>query len=319
MKSSGALLEFFEGGMDGSLELLRNLVELESGSLEKPSLDRLAGFLAGEFESRGAWVSLIPVAGRGNIVKAEWRSREAVKPVLVLGHMDTVWPAGTILKRPFRIAGGRAYGPGVFDMKCGLLISLLACEAFRQGKIDPGGNVVFLFTSDEEIGSESGVACLRDTAAGCRAVLCLEPPLPGGAAKTFRKGVGEVSITVQGVPAHAGLDHEKGANAIVELANQLLRLQALTDYDRGLTISVGKVRGGSATNVVPAEAEAEIDFRVASLSDAEWVGDSWSRCNYSIRGARSGSGGDSAAPRWSARRPWWSCIERRAASRRSSG
>ncbi len=291
MRNPGTLLEFFEGSLDESVSLLKELVELESGSLEKCSIDRLADFLAGELHARGAQAAIIPVAERGNIVKAEWKSGRAGKPVLVLGHMDTVWPGGTILKRPFQVTGGRAYGPGVFDMKGGLLLGALACEAFRQGMVDPGRDVVFLFTSDEEIGTEAGLPYLREAAAGCCAVLCLEPPLPGGGAKTFRKGVGELTVTVEGVPAHAGLDHEKGANAIVELARQLVRIQALTDYDRGLTISVGKIRGGSASNVVPAEAEAEIDFRVASLSDADWVKEQMrllrlfdSRCTIRVRG-----------------------------------
>ena len=129
--------------------------------------------------------------------------------------------------------------------------------------------MIFLFTADEEIGTETGLSRLKLVATSCRAVLCLEPPLPGGKVKTFRKGVGEFRIRVTGVAAHAGADHEKGANAILELSKLVLQLQALTDYQRGVTVNVGKIRGGSAVNVVPAEAEAEVDFRVSTVSDGD--------------------------------------------------
>jgi len=188
-----------------------------------------------------------------------------------LGHLDTVWPCATFAARPFRLDLGRAFGSGVFDMTGGLLVCILACQAFREKKIDPGKDVVFFFTSDEEIGTESGFAHLKSEAPACRAVLCLEPPLPGGKAKTFRKGVGEYRLLVEGVAAHAGVDHEKGANAIVELSRLVIQVQALTDYARGITLNVGKIGGGSATNVVPARAEANVDFRVATHEDSRWL------------------------------------------------
>jgi glutamate carboxypeptidase len=269
MSDPRALIAFFETGLEDAVALLGRMVGFESGSEDKNDVDRLGEFLAGEFRLRGAEPTIIPVATRGNILKVEWKTGSAVPPVLVLGHLDTVWPAGTIRERPFRVTGDRAFGPGIFDMKSGILLCLLACEALRHdAKV--GSDVVFLFTSDEEIGTEAGLPILQSEAQSCGAVLCLEPPLLGGNAKTFRKGVGDITIRVEGRASHAGLDHEKGANAIVELARHLMELQGHTDYDRGLTVSVGKIRGGSAVNVVPAEAEAAIDFRFATLADGEW-------------------------------------------------
>lgn len=156
-------------------------------------------------------------------------------------------------------------------MKSGILVCLLICEALQERRVQLNRDLIFFCSPDEEIGSEAALPHLREAAGACRAVLCLEPPLPGGKAKTFRKGVGEFRIRVQGVPAHAGVDHEKGANAILELSLLVGKLHAYTDYVRGVTINVGTIGGGTATNVVPAEAAATVDFRVSSAADGEWL------------------------------------------------
>jgi glutamate carboxypeptidase len=271
MSEPDGLLSMFQRGLEDDLELLRRMVELESCSDDKPGIDRLVDFVSGEFQARGAGCSVFQVPSRGNILKAVWKSGSAAKPVMLLGHLDTVWPAGTLRERPFRVEGGRAYGPGIFDMKASILLCLLVCEALARENAPPPADVVFFFTSDEETGTETGLPFLQAEAVKCAAVFCLEPPLPGGRAKTSRKGVGDFSIEVRGIPAHAGLDHEKGANAIVELARHLIQLQALTDYDTGTTVSVGTIRGGTASNVVPARAEASVDFRAATVADARRV------------------------------------------------
>ncbi len=262
---------YFEALLPESLALLKQIVELESHSLDKQGIDELAQFLAREFEARGASARILGHPERGNLLQCSWNTGTGAKPVLVLGHLDTVWPRGTVNARPFRLEQGKAYGPGVFDMKSGILLSLLACEALRRGKVKSLRKVVFLFTSDEELGTEAGRAHLEEAARDCCAVLCLEPPLPGGKAKTFRKGVGTFHVKVAGIAAHAGVDHDKGANAIVELCRLLIRLQALTDYRRGITVSAGIIRGGTASNVVPDHAEAEVDFRVMTAADGRWV------------------------------------------------
>jgi glutamate carboxypeptidase len=186
---------------------------------------------------------------------------------------------------------GKAFGPGVFDMKCGLLLCLMICQAFHTAKVDPGKTVIFFFTSDEEVGTTVGLPLLKPVAESCRAVLCLEPPLPGGKVKTFRRGVGDFRLRVTGVAAHAGVDHEKGASAILELSKMVLHLEAMTNYARGITINVGKFTGGTISNVVPAFAEAEVDLRFSSAADARALEQSFrslrpsdSRCILEIDG-----------------------------------
>jgi glutamate carboxypeptidase len=262
-----SLLDYFRSQQESGIALLKELVELESHSLDKAGVDRLADFLGSRFRDLGADVSLLRQESRGNVLKALWKSGRPGKPILLLGHMDTVWPAGTTGERPFRLEGGKAYGPGVFDMKGGLLVSLLVCRAMCDRLLEPAVDVAFFFSSDEEIGTEASLPCLRIEAQACRAVLCLEPPLPGGKAKTFRKGVGVFKMRVEGVAAHAGVDHQKGANAIIELARQAVQIQNLTDYARGITVNVGTFRGGAASNVVPPLAQADIDFRFSTRSD----------------------------------------------------
>lgn len=269
MSTPAQLLDFFQSRLNESLDTLRQLVEMESHSHDKPGIDALAEFLAAEFSSLGAEVEIFPDRARGNALKAHWRTDTGRKPLLLLGHLDTVWPRGTALMRPFRVEGGSAFGPGVFDMKSGILLSLLACRALNEEIVKPGSDVIFLFTADEEIGTETGRPHLTASAPGCGAVLCLEPPLPGGRAKTFRKGVGTWRLRVRGVSAHAGVDHAKGANAIVELSRQLIRVQEMTDYSRGVTVSVGRFQGGTASNVVPDDAEAIVDFRVSAIADGQ--------------------------------------------------
>jgi len=269
MSTPAQLLDFFQSRFDESLDTLRQLVEMESHSHDKPGIDALVEFLAAEFSSLGAEVERLPHATCGNALKAQWKTGTALKPLLLLGHLDTVWPRGTASARPFRVEGGRAFGPGVFDMKSGILLSLLACRALNEKIVKPGKDLIFLFTADEEIGTETGRPHLKMIALACGAVLCLEPPLPGGRAKTFRKGVGTWTLCVRGVSAHAGVDHPKGANAIVELSRHLIRIQEMTDYSRGITVSIGRVQGGTASNVVPDEAEAIVDFRVSTIADGQ--------------------------------------------------
>jgi glutamate carboxypeptidase len=262
-------LGYFESLLPESISRLRGLVEMESCSDDKDAVDLLAAHLAGSFEAEGCKAEILHCPSRGNTLRASWRTgeRRDARPFLLLGHLDTVWPAGTILERPFRVTNGRAVGPGVYDMKVGIVLSLLVGRALKEGKVHPGRDVMFLFTGDEEVGTHEGLPYLRDTARECAAVLCLEPPLAGGRAKTFRKGVGSFRLRVTGKSAHAGVEPEKGANAIVELSRQIVRLETMNDRDRGTTVSTGTVRGGTASNVVPAEAEAEVDVRVTSAQE----------------------------------------------------
>jgi glutamate carboxypeptidase len=247
---------------------LARFVRAESPSTDKPALDRLARMVATEWRRRGASVRLLRQAVAGDQVRVEWRpaASRGKAPVLLLGHLDTVYDLGTLEKTPFRIRGGRALGPGTFDMKSGLVIALFAVEALRALKLRPRRPIVGLWTSDEEIGSRSSRAIIEREARASCAALVLEPA--GGARgdlKTARKGVGEVTLEVTGRSAHAGLDPQSGVNAVLELSLQLARLQRLNRPARGVTVSAGVIQGGTRSNVVPDRATALVDLRAPTL------------------------------------------------------
>jgi glutamate carboxypeptidase len=185
----------------------------------------------------------------------------------LLGHLDTVWPLGTLKDMPFRVEGGRVWGPGVLDMKAGVAMALTAIAILKeQQKL--GRPVVLLLNSDEEVGSDVSRPLTEKLARQCAAVFVLEPAQGlAGAYKTARKGVGNYSIRVQGVASHSGVDFERGHSAIVELARQIERITQFTELDRGITVNVGTVQGGTRSNVVAAEARAEVDVRIARARD----------------------------------------------------
>jgi len=191
--------------------------------------------------------------------------------ILVLGHSDTVWPLGTLAKMPFRRHAGCLWGPGVFDMKAGLAIFIMAMRALRDLNIAVPHKVVLQVNSDEEIGSPSSRALTEEIARKSSAVLVLEPAGPGGKLKTSRKGVGDYTVTVRGVSAHAGLDFDKGASAITEIARQIGRIEKFTRLERGITVSPGVIRGGTRSNVVAPECTLEIDVRAPRAADARWI------------------------------------------------
>jgi glutamate carboxypeptidase len=262
------MLGYCQGELGGMLEFLRRSVEIESPSNWKPGLDRLAHFLAGEFRQRGGKVQLMEHPAAGSAVLAEfWVSKRKQKPILLLGHLDTVWELGTLAQMPFRVRGGRAFGPGILDMKSGIVIGLWAIRALQALGISPAGPIHFFLNSDEEVSSIAFRKEILAAARRARAVLVLEPAAAGGALKTARKGVGEFKITVHGRSAHAGVSPVAGVNAIMELARQLFTIQAMARLRQGLTINVGRIEGGSRPNVVPERATAWIDVRIPRLRD----------------------------------------------------
>jgi glutamate carboxypeptidase len=247
------------------LRLLGDLVRLESPSRDTEALNALAHLLADRLGRAGALVEIIANQAGGDHVLARLPGTEARRPALVLGHFDTVWPRGTLSRLPFRMdADGRAFGPGIFDMKAGLVLILVVIEALARSRVELPRPIWVLLTSDEEIGSPTARAHIERLAADCAYVLVLEPPLSDGSLKTERKGVGRYWIEAEGRAAHAGAAPEEGRSAIVELAHQILHLQEVQDPAAGTTINVGVIDGGTTANVVPARAAAEIDVRVAS-------------------------------------------------------
>jgi glutamate carboxypeptidase len=263
------LLAHCERELPWLLERIETLVRIESPTTDKAAADRCADAIAGQLAGLGGRVQRLPRATAGDHLLARFGHGE--RQVLVLGHFDTVWDVGTLAARPVRYADGRLFGPGVFDMKAGIGIAMLAIRALAESPGGLPGRVALLLTSDEETGSATSRAVIEDEARQSAAALVLEPSLPGGALKTSRKGCGEFVMRVEGVPAHAGIEPEKGANAIHELARQILALQSIENPARGTTLNVDIIRGGSRTNVVAAEAEAVVDVRVAEMAEARRV------------------------------------------------
>ena len=251
--------------------LLKQLVEAESPSTDKAAVDRIGMIIADEARRLGAEVQTVPIKEAGDQIIARFAPSKAEEEntsgILLLCHRDTVFPLGTLEKMPFREADDKIFGPGVLDMKAGIVISLAAIEKLQNtgGLIHP---VTLLCTSDEETGSSTSESIIKELAQFSELVLVMEPALPDGSLKTWRKGVGEFLIKVKGRAAHAGGAHEEGRNAIEEMAHQVLTIQSLTNYGWQTTLNVGVLHGGTVSNVVPEEAVAEVDVRV--MKPGEW-------------------------------------------------
>jgi glutamate carboxypeptidase len=254
------------------LQFIRRLVESESPSTDKAAVDLCVGLTASHAKTVGGRVKLHRQHEFGNVLEARFgprtqsnRKTPTAPPILLLGHLDTVWPVGTLRSMPCRIAEGRLAGPGVLDMKAGVAMALSAIEMLAEASLLQR-EIILLLNPDEEVGSPVSRPITEHLAAQCAAVFVLEPA-QGLAYKTARKGTGNWRIDVAGVAAHAGLDFEKGASALRELARLIETVSGFTDLKRGLTVSIGTAGGGSATNVVPAHAWAEVDVRIVRKAD----------------------------------------------------
>jgi glutamate carboxypeptidase len=250
------------------LRRIRALVEIESPSDDKAAVDRCVEAVAEMAGGAGARAKRHRQRAVGDVLEVRWPGTRGQEPVMLLGHLDTVWPMGTLRTMPFRIGKGRAWGPGVLDMKAGVAMGLTAAEYLRE----TGGlrrPVLLLLSSDEEVGSAASRAMIEKLARECAAVFVLEPAQGlAGAYKTARKGVGNYTVRVKGVASHAGVDFARGHSAVHELAWQIEKIRGFTELERGLTVNAGVIRGGTRTNVVAAEAEAEVDVRIALAKDA---------------------------------------------------
>ena len=250
------------------LELTQRLVRAESPSDDKAAVDACVALAAEHAKSLGGRVKLHRQRVIGNVLEARFGPKskiDSARSLLVLGHLDTVWPIGTLKIMPCRVGEGRLWGPGTLDMKAGVAMAFTAVEMLAEAGMLQR-EIVLLLNTDEELGSPISRPITERLAAGSAAVLVLEPA-QGLAYKTARKGTGNWRIEIEGVAAHAGVDFEKGASAIRELAHVVETVSGWTDKKRGLTVSVGLAGGGSKTNVIPAEAWAEVDVRIARSSD----------------------------------------------------
>ncbi len=271
MNLQAAIYKQLEHNRPRMISTLQRLVELESPSFDKTAVDRLGAQLEREFAQIGGRVTKDRQTKFGDHLLAEFDGGlPGDKPVMLLGHFDTVWDIGTLRTMPWKVDTSRAWGPGVYDMKAGIVQMLFAITALREAN---GGSLprpvrIWLVT-DEEIGSDSSRARTEKLARGSAGVFVLEPSAgANGALKTARKGVGEYTLQVTGVASHAGLDFEKGHSAVLELARQITRIAGFTDRKRGITVNPGVIRGGTRTNVVAAEASVEVDVRIAQMKHA---------------------------------------------------
>jgi glutamate carboxypeptidase len=255
-------LRYFEARQEAMVETIREFVAIESPSDNKLAADGMGALLAARFEALGGRGHVHRAAEFADNVQIDFPGREKIKPVLLLGHFDTVYPLGTLTTMPCHVAGGRLHGPGVLDMKSGIALMLYAIEALQTWHAGLLRPVTVFLVSDEEVGSHCSRQVTEALARESAAVLVLEPAGPRGAVKTARKGVGEYMLNVKGIAAHAGLDPGKGHSAIVELARQITTLAKMNDLRRGLSVNPGVIRGGTRTNVIAAEAIVELDVRI---------------------------------------------------------
>jgi glutamate carboxypeptidase len=271
------LLRHFESRRGEILSLARALCEIESPSGDGEGSAAIVRLLSEAARSPDVPASVERVAapdgyGEHLILRAfDGAASGDARPLLLLGHTDTVHPRGTLAQRPWRESEGRIYAPGVFDMKASCAVALEALRACGALGIELRRPVVLLLTCDEEAGSFSGRALVERESARAACVLVLEPPAPGGRAKTGRKGTGLFTLDVEGRASHAGLEPEKGVSAVLEIARQIERVAALARPELGTTINVGKVAGGTTSNVVAADARAEIDVRFSTTDEAQRV------------------------------------------------
>jgi glutamate carboxypeptidase len=273
------------------IKTIRELVMIESPSHNKKAVDICGAHLEDLFRRGGGQVTTHPAAKCGNHLQADFDSASGSR-IMLLGHFDTVWDIGTLKTMPLREERGRLWGPGVLDMKTGIVQMLFALSALRATRGGLPRPVTVLLVTDEEVGSESSRAITERIAKECAAVFVLEPSFGlQGALKTARKGVGDYTVKIAGKAAHAGLDFEKGANAILELSRQLLKIEKFTELRKGITVNPGVIRGGTRGNVIPAEASADVDIRITQMSQANGLEKKFRslkaidrRCKVSIEG-----------------------------------
>ena len=268
-----SILEYLAGQRDAMVEMLVSLVEKESPTDVVASQAAVQSQLSDALCELGFGVRHVPGRETGGHLFAVPEHRERGKPAqLLIGHSDTVWPLGTLETMPVVVENGHVRGPGTFDMKAGIVQGIFALRALRELGHQPPATPVWFINSDEETGSPESKRYVRLIAKHVARAFVLEPALGlVGHLKTARKGVGRFVVRVHGKAAHSGLDPTGGASAIYELMHVVQRLHAITDLERGVTVNVGVVRGGSRVNVIAAEAEAEVDVRILSASDGEAI------------------------------------------------
>ncbi|MCA1033676.1 MULTISPECIES: M20 family metallopeptidase [Bacillaceae] len=252
------------------LELIERLVNIDSGSHNKEGVDRVGSILKEEYERLGFLVQVDEQEKYGNNLII--RHKNAIDPKIILvAHMDTVFPDGTAAKRPFRIEGNRALGPGVADMKSSQAELLYALKALIASGTKGYENVLIVLNTDEEIGSPASKKLIIGQAAGKEYALIMEPARKDGSLVSSRRGGGRYKVIVKGRAAHSGIEPEKGRSAIEELAHKIIQLHELNDHEKGISVNVGLIEGGSAVNTVSPSAVAHVDIRITDMEQARFL------------------------------------------------
>lgn len=282
------MLQYFQSQQDAMVELLTALCNYESGTKDKAHVDMLTAFMEAEFRSLGASsVTRIPQTEVGDMLFAKWNEHAEGKPIMFLIHIDTVWPLGTLAERPVTIKDdGKLYGPGAIDMKGGITVVLWALRGLRELNQFPNRPIWVLMTTDEEVGSLYSTPYIKEYAAQSGLVLVMEPATIEEALKTWRKGIATYRMDIEGLPSHAGNAPEKGINAIIEFAQQAMKMREMNDLKNGTSVSVTMVEGGSATNVIPAHVTAHFDTRVMTVRAADEIEEAMTNPTTFVPGAK---------------------------------
>jgi glutamate carboxypeptidase len=262
--------EFINQKKAEMLELIEQLVNIDSGSYVKKGVDQIGAILTQKYEELGFVVEVNEEEKYGNNLVI--RHKNSIEPkIILLAHMDTVFPEGTVAERPFRIEGNRAYGPGVVDMKSSLVELLYAIKALQHSCSISGENIEIILNGDEEIGSPSSRGLIEERAVGKEYALVMEPARKDGSLVMARRGGGRYTLMVEGKAAHSGIEPEKGRSAIEELAYKIIQLHDLTDHEKGMSVNVGLIEGGTAVNTVSDSAVAHVDVRISEMEQGEYL------------------------------------------------
>jgi glutamate carboxypeptidase len=262
--------DYIKENKEEMLKLIETLVNIDSGSNNKDGVDQIGAILKEEYKKIGFKVKVISQENYGNHLIIEHEDAEDPQ-IMVIAHMDTVFPDGTAAERPFKIKGDHAYGPGVIDMKSSLVTLLYAAKALRRENVPAFKNLQILLNSDEEIGSPSSKKLIMKTAKGKKYALIMEPARKDGSLVSARRGKGNYTLNVIGRAAHSGIEPEKGRSAIEELAHKVIQLHELNDHKNGISVNVGLIEGGSSVNTVSDHASAQVDIRIAESDQASSV------------------------------------------------
>jgi len=278
---------YFKSRQGEMVKLLKELVNLESPSLDKKAVDKCSDFIIKEFKKIGAKVTRFPQRKIGDLYTVHYpalKSKAKKEQILVLTHIDTVWPVGRIQNMPFYLSGSKIFGPGVLDMKAGIVMALYAIKTLHELNIDPRKNIVVFLNSAEEIGDVASYEIIKKLGKQSEYVLCLEPSLPGGGLKIQRKGRLVVRLEVSGKAAHAGTP-DNGINAIEELMEQLRALKKLR-RTKGTTLNIGLINGGEKANIVADKASATLDMRFWTNAHKQKILNSLKQLNPFFPGAK---------------------------------